>query len=99
MPEQKRQRKGEDHRAVVAWEGVIRRVVQEGMTDILNERTFVREQLTNHPRQRKADGDGQCDFNHQMALRLNLTTFAPEPHSRSQQGNNQDQILSNKCGK
>ena len=43
VPEQERQREGEYHRAVVAREGVIRRVVQERMADVFDKRTLVRE--------------------------------------------------------
>jgi hypothetical protein len=45
MPEQESQREGKDHRTVIAREGVIRRVVQEGIADVIDKRTIVRERM------------------------------------------------------
>jgi hypothetical protein len=45
MPEQEGQREGEDHRTVIARERVIRRMVQEGIADVIDKRTIVRERM------------------------------------------------------
>jgi hypothetical protein len=45
MPEQEGQCEGEDHRTVIARERVIRRMVQEGIADVIDKRTIVRERM------------------------------------------------------
>ena len=67
----------ENHRAVIAWERVIRRVVQEVIAYIGDKRPFMREQLAHCPGESQADGNGQRYLDHQMTLRVNLPTFSP----------------------
>jgi hypothetical protein len=77
MPEQEGQREGEDHRTVIARERVIRRVVQEGIADVIDKRTIVREAWP-----RMLPGrlpERHRHFDHQLALRLHL---AAGPHSQ-----------------
>lgn len=49
MPEYKGQCKGENNGAVIAWERVIRCMVQEVVADVVNKRTIVREQMSYQP--------------------------------------------------
>lgn len=49
MPEQEGQRKGKADGAVIAGEGVIRRVMQELIADACGKRTLMREEQAKNP--------------------------------------------------
>ena len=77
MPEQEGQRKGEDHRAVIARERVVRRMVQEVVADAIDKRTIVWEGVAQHVACQHADADRHRHFDHQMALGGDLCTRSP----------------------
>jgi len=93
MPEQEGQREGEDHRAVIARERVIRRMVQEVVADAIDKRTIVREGEPQHIAGQHADADGHRHFNYQVALGGDLFARAPKPEDRGQRRHDADQIL------
>ncbi len=98
MPADKGDGKGENHRAVIARIGVIRRVRQELMTEANGKWARMRKQLRQAPGDRQGIQQGDAGFHYQHALRGQLAARPPQPQAHNQQRHNGDEIAGNKSG-
>ena len=98
MPEQEGQCEGENHRTVIARERVIRRMVQEGIADVIDKRTIVRERMAQNVTRQDAYAESHRHFDYKLALRFHLATRSPQPEDGCQRGHDTDQIFCQKGG-
>ena len=89
MPEQEGQGKGKADGAMVAGEGVVRRVVQEVIAYAGDKRPIVRIEVADRPRHGQADRQRQHQLKHHLPLGR-----PPQPQGHHQQGHDQNQIFS-----
>ena len=74
-------------------------MVQEGIADMIDKRTIVREDMAENVADQDAYPERHRHFNHQLALRLHLAAGPPQPENRSQCRHDADQIFCQKGGK